>query len=104
MPNVAGRHPRIAGRTPRPQSTSPTLAEADGGTTSTDNEAHPTSPAQSSSRPLLLTAEQAAEILQVRPSWLRRKAACRAVPCRFLGKHLRFTADDLQKIADDAKA
>lgn len=50
--------------------------------------------------PLLYTAEQAAELLQVRPSWLRRKAAARAVPCRFVGKHLRFSHTDITAIAD----
>jgi excisionase family DNA binding protein len=48
---------------------------------------------------LLYTAEQAAALLQVRPSWLRRKAAARAIPCRFLGKHLRFSRTDLETIA-----
>lgn len=50
--------------------------------------------------PVLYTAEQAAEMLQVRPSWLRRKATARAVPCRFLGKHLRFARADIDAIAD----
>lgn len=50
--------------------------------------------------PVLYTAEQAAELLQVRPSWLRRKATARAVPCRFLGKHLRFARADIDAIAD----
>lgn len=50
--------------------------------------------------PLLYTAEQAAELLQVRPSWLRRKATARAVPCRFLGKHLRFARADIDAIAE----
>lgn len=66
------------------------------------------SPAQSSStaddtmpaEPLLFTAEQAASLLQVRPSWLRRKAAARAVPCRFVGKHLRFSRTDIETIAE----
>ncbi|WP_309117563.1 helix-turn-helix domain-containing protein [Saccharothrix sp.] len=49
--------------------------------------------------PILYTPEQAAALLQVRPSWLRRRAAARAVPCRFLGKHLRFTRQDLLEIA-----
>lgn len=51
-------------------------------------------------RPLLYTAEQAAALLQVRASWLRRKATARAVPCRFLGKHLRFSLADIHTIAD----
>ncbi|AXB48429.1 hypothetical protein A4R43_12350 [Amycolatopsis albispora] len=49
--------------------------------------------------PLLLTVEQASGLLQVRPSWLRRKAAARAVPCRYVGKHLRFSRADLDAIA-----
>ncbi len=53
-----------------------------------------------SAAPLLYTAEQAASLLQVRPSWLRRKAAARAVPCRFVGKHLRFSRTDIEAIAD----
>jgi hypothetical protein len=52
------------------------------------------------SEPLLYTAEQAAVLLQVRPSWLRRKAAARAVPCRFMGKHLRFSRADIETIAE----
>ena len=48
--------------------------------------------------PLLYTVEQAAGLLQVRESWLRRKAATRAVPCTFLGKHLRFSRTDLDTI------
>jgi excisionase family DNA binding protein len=52
------------------------------------------------SAPVLYTAEQAAALLQVRPSWLRRKAAARAVPCRFLGKHLRFSRTDIETIAE----
>ena len=46
----------------------------------------------------LYTAEQAAELLQVSPSWLRRKATARAIACTFIGKHLRFSADDLKSI------
>jgi Helix-turn-helix domain len=49
---------------------------------------------------VLFTAEQAAALLQVRPSWLRRKAAARIIPCRYLGKHLRFARHDISAIAD----
>jgi hypothetical protein len=49
---------------------------------------------------VLYTADQAAELLQIRPSWLRRKAAARAVPCRYVGKHLRFTRSDILAIAE----
>ena len=48
--------------------------------------------------PLLYTADQAAALLQVSPSWLRRKATARAIPCTFVGTHLRFSPDDLEKI------
>lgn len=53
---------------------------------------------------VLLTAEQAAQRLQLRVSWLRRKAAARVIPCRYVGKHLRFTHDDLLAIADQFEA
>ncbi|HEX6353435.1 helix-turn-helix domain-containing protein [Actinophytocola sp.] len=47
---------------------------------------------------LLLTPQQAAALLQVRESWLRRRAAERRVPCSFVGKHLRFSRADLEAI------
>lgn len=52
---------------------------------------------------LLFTADQAAQLLQVRASWLRRRATARAIPCRFLGKHLRFSRDDIDQIAEESK-
>jgi hypothetical protein len=52
--------------------------------------------------PVLYTADQAAALLQVRPSWLRRKAAARAVPCRYVGKHLRFSRADIHAIAESS--
>ncbi|WP_425388292.1 helix-turn-helix domain-containing protein [Amycolatopsis taiwanensis] len=51
---------------------------------------------------LLFTPAQAAAMLQVRESWLRRRAARRQVPCTFLGKHLRFSPADLKQITADA--
>jgi excisionase family DNA binding protein len=48
--------------------------------------------------PRLYTPAEAAETLQVRESWLRKKAAARVIPCTFLGKHLRFSEDDLNRI------
>lgn len=48
--------------------------------------------------PVVYTPGQAAAILKVRESWLRRKAAARQIPCTFLGRHLRFTAADLHAI------
>ncbi|PSK96125.1 excisionase family DNA binding protein [Murinocardiopsis flavida] len=46
----------------------------------------------------LLSIDQAAEYLNVRPSWLRAKVAARQVPHRRLGKHVRFTAEDIAEI------
>ena len=46
----------------------------------------------------LYTPAQAADLLAVRESWLRRRATARAVPCTFLGKHLRFSHADLVAI------
>jgi excisionase family DNA binding protein len=48
--------------------------------------------------PVLYTPAEAAQLLKVRESWLRRKAAARQVPCTFLGKHLRFSPTDLTAI------
>lgn len=47
---------------------------------------------------LLLTPAQAAARLQVRESWLRAKASARAIPCTFVGRHLRFSEQDLADI------
>ncbi|ADJ43281.1 hypothetical protein AMES_1458 [Amycolatopsis mediterranei S699] len=47
---------------------------------------------------LLHTPAAAAERLTVGESWLRRKAGQRLIPCTFVGKHLRFTEDDLRAI------
>ncbi len=46
----------------------------------------------------LYTATEAAGILKVRESWLKTKAAARLIPCTFIGKHLRFSDDDLAAI------
>jgi excisionase family DNA binding protein len=46
----------------------------------------------------LYTAEQAANLLQVSASWLRKNATARKVPCTFVGRYLRFTAADLAAI------
>jgi hypothetical protein len=47
----------------------------------------------------LLLPSQAAQLLKVPESWLRKKAAARLVPCTFVGKHLRFSAHDVAAIA-----
>jgi len=41
----------------------------------------------------------AADIFSIPESWLRRKAGRREIPCTFVGKHLRFSDDDLHVIA-----
>ena len=46
----------------------------------------------------LHTPAEAAEMLKIRESWLRAKAAARAIPCTFIGKHLRFSDDDIAQI------
>lgn len=46
----------------------------------------------------LYTPAEAAQYLAVKESWLRRKVTERAIPHRFLGKHLRFSITDLQTI------
>lgn len=52
--------------------------------------------------PTLFTPAQAAELLQVPESWLRRRATRRLVPCTLLGKHLRFSRANLDQILADA--
>ena len=46
----------------------------------------------------LHTPAEAARILRVRESWLKTKAAARVIPCTFIGKHLRFSDDDIAAI------
>lgn len=46
----------------------------------------------------LHTAAEAAGILKVRESWLKTKASARLIPCTFVGKHLRFSDDDIAGI------
>ncbi|MEU8632691.1 helix-turn-helix domain-containing protein [Amycolatopsis sp. NPDC048633] len=58
-----------------------------------DEAAPPAKPA-----PLLYTPAAAAGRLTIGESWLRRKAGQRLIPCTFVGKHLRFTEDDLRAI------
>ena len=54
---------------------------------------------------LLYTPAEAATLLAVRESWLRRKAGRREIPRTFVGKHLRFSDADLRSIAEsDARA
>ena len=52
--------------------------------------------------PTLFTPAQAAAMLTVPESWLRRRAAHRQIPCTMLGKHLRFSPANLAQIITDA--
>lgn len=53
--------------------------------------------------PRLFTSAESAELLAVPESWLRRKAGLRLIPCTKLGKHLRFSTEDLTQIAKDGQ-
>lgn len=46
----------------------------------------------------LHTVAEAAAILKVRESWLKTKATARLIPRTFIGKHLRFSDDDIAGI------
>ena len=46
----------------------------------------------------LLTVDEAAEVLQVSTSWLRKRVAARAVPCVRLGRTVRFADSDIAQI------
>ena len=48
--------------------------------------------------PTLFTAEEAAEILRVKKSWLERQAAARRIPFTMLGRSYRFTSAHLDAI------
>jgi excisionase family DNA binding protein len=50
----------------------------------------------------LYTAAEAARLLAVPESWLRRRVTARQVPYTVLGKHLRFSHADLTAIATAA--
>ncbi|WP_169732970.1 helix-turn-helix domain-containing protein [Haloechinothrix halophila] len=51
-----------------------------------------------SSPPVLYTPAEAARLLKVPESWLRRQAGQRRVRCTYLGRHLRFSDADLHDI------
>ncbi|WP_298798909.1 helix-turn-helix domain-containing protein [Pseudonocardia sp. 73-21] len=73
-----------------------------GGPHHASDERTPSNPSAAEPPPALFTPAQAAQLLQVRESWLRRRAAQRRIPCTFLGKHLRFSPADLNQIITDA--
>lgn len=73
-----------------------------GGPHHASDERPPGNPSAAEPPPALFSPTQAAQLLQVRESWLRRRAAQRRIPCTFLGKHLRFSPADLDQIITDA--
>ncbi|WP_376777743.1 helix-turn-helix domain-containing protein [Kibdelosporangium persicum] len=96
---ATGPSGRTASSLPLPQPS----ADADLGMDAAVGAVQPaTGPGAGDPVPLLFTPAQAAAALQVRESWLRRRAASRQVPCTFLGKHLRFSRADLDQIVADA--
>ena len=48
----------------------------------------------------LYTFAEAAELLHVPETWLRKKASARAVPFTRLGRYIRFTDEHLSRIID----
>jgi excisionase family DNA binding protein len=52
---------------------------------------------------LLYDVEEAAQRLGVKPSWLYERTRRNALPCRRLGKYVRFSDADLLAIMESAK-
>ena len=52
----------------------------------------------------LFTIEEAAEALSIPISWLYDRTRRNAVPCRRLGKYVRFTQNDLMEIISSAES
>jgi excisionase family DNA binding protein len=51
----------------------------------------------------LFTIVEAAELLRVPEGWLRKRVSAHAVPHTRLGKHVRFTAEQLREITAKAE-
>ena len=60
----------------------------------------PTAMTRSEESPHLLTLEEAAAVLRVPVSWLRHRVANRQVTCTRLGRHIRFTREQVVAIVD----
>lgn len=71
--------------------------------TNTDTEQQNPAPAPPDMTPLLHTPAEAADLLKVKESWLRRQAGQRRIPSTYLGKHLRFSDADLRAIVESAQ-
>ena len=48
--------------------------------------------------PILMTVEQAAALLAVPVSWLKQRVSAQAVACTRLGRHVRFTRQQVATI------
>ncbi len=97
--NSHSTSPQSAHRT-APTAIAPSHHPDDESVTSTPSKTEPHQPQHDLSR-LLNTAEQAAALLQVPASWLRKKAAADQIPYTKIGRHLRFSTDDLNAIIRD---
>ena len=51
----------------------------------------------------LMTFTEAAQILKVPETWLRKRAAAGLVPCTRLGRNVRFTEEHLREIVADGE-
>lgn len=97
--------PSSAATTPAPESCASPLPGAQGqpgGTGAAEGAGPSAGEPAGDPVPTLFTPAQAAGLLQVPESWLRRRAGRRLVPCTFLGKHLRFSRANLDQIIADA--
>ncbi|HVU61313.1 MAG TPA: helix-turn-helix domain-containing protein [Mycobacteriales bacterium] len=54
-------------------------------------------------RGALLTVAEAAALLNVPETWLRKRVSERRVPFALLGRHIRFTESHLDRIISDAE-
>lgn len=55
-------------------------------------------PAETTHEPTLLTLEQAARLLAVPTSWLKQRVSAREIACTRLGRHIRFTRDQVDAL------
>ena len=53
---------------------------------------------------LLYTTDEAAELCNVKPSWLAWAARAGRVNCRRLGHNVRFAIEDLRELIEQSKA
>lgn len=93
-------------QTDRPAHRPPQRARPEPLRTGTGHRANPaeTCPAEDSAEPpVIYTPAEAAVVLAVPESWLRRQAGQRAIPCTRIGRHVRFSAADLHAIVAPAR-